>query len=450
MRLLAGLLLSLLAVPAFAQKPVPAPMLGLTTDTEARWVAFELTPQDQIRFTLELDGRPVTAMLDTAVSVTTISRAYASRTKLRTRGERSATAIGGAVGIEWADSAPISLGGLRRTGGKFAVLDLAQAATGGDAVEMLVGIDLVGGYALDIDYPARRFRLLRSGRMPFPGASAPLGSRNDLSFYLTEMDLHGVRVRPMVIDTGDGGAITVSSEAWRPHGALAPRMTTTMSHGLAGPVVTELAVLPEVKIGALTARNVAINVERTGGYSSRIGVAGRIGSGLLKRYLILLDPTAGHMILSPGPEADLPPVRSTSGLLVEAQGGALVVLHVMKGGPGEAAGWRAGERDLFGRWRVAASERLAGGGAGADGDAGAVRRRRATADARGVLLTAIRRNAGEDGGGDQREHLNGRPVDNADRDRDWRGACGAGRQTRLRLPARASPRADPEWTHHRP
>ena len=344
MRFLAGLLLSLLAAPAFAQKPAPAPILTLASDTEARWVPFELTPQDQIRFTLDLDGRPVTAMLDTAVSVTTISRTYASRMKLKTRGERSAAAIGGAVGIEWADAASITMGGLRRTGGQVAVLDLAQAAIGGDAVEMLVGIDLVGGYALDVDYPARRFRVLQSGRMSFSGKSAPLRIGTDRSFYITEIQLHGVRVRPMVIDTGDGGAITLSSDAWRPHAGLAPYKTTMMSHGLAGSVVTDLAILPDVTLGALTAHNIAMNIERADGYSNRIGVAGRIGSGFLKHYHILLDPTAGHMILSPGPDANAPPVRSTSGLLVEAQDGALVVLHVMKGGPGEAAGWRAGER----------------------------------------------------------------------------------------------------------
>lgn len=345
MRCLAGLLLSLLAVPAAAQKAAPQPILTLAVDTEARWVPFELTPQDQIRFTLNLDGRPVTAILDTAVSVTAVSRAYAGRTKLRTRGDGSAAAIGGSVGIEWADIGSIALGGLRRTGGSVAVLDLAQAAIGGDAgVEMLVGIDMVGGYALDIDYPARRFRLLQSGRQPFQGASAPLRVGTDLSFYLTEMWLDGLRLRPMVIDTGDGGTVTLSSEAWRTRGRAGTRMTSTMSHGLAGPVVTDLTILPELRLGTLAARDVPLNIERADGYSSRIGVAGRIGSGLLKRYHILLDPKAGHMILAPGPEAAMVPPRSTSGLLVEARDGVLVVLHVMKGGPGESAGWRAGER----------------------------------------------------------------------------------------------------------
>lgn len=345
MRYLAGLLLSLLAVPAFAREAPPQPILTLAADAEARWVPFELTPQDQIRFTLSLDGRPVTAILDTAVSVTAVSRAYAGRTKLRTRGDGNAAAIGGSVGIEWADIGSIVLGGLRRTGGSVAELDLAQAAIGGDAgVEMLVGIDMVGGYALDIDYPARRFRLLQSGRQPFQGASAPLRVGTDRSFYLTEMWLNGLRLRPMVIDTGDGGTVTLSSDAWRTRGRPETRMTSTMSHGLAGPVVTDLMMLPELRLGTLAARDVPLNVERADGYSSRIGVAGRIGSGLLKRYRLLLDPKAGHMILAPGPEAAMVPLRSTSGLLVEARDGMLVVLHVMKGGPGEAAGWRAGER----------------------------------------------------------------------------------------------------------
>ena len=332
-------LLFLVATPAFAQGPV----LTLATDTEARWVAFELTPRNQIRFTLELDGAPVTAILDTAVSASTLSRAYAKRMGFATRGESSAAAIGGRVGIEWASSRSITLGGLHRAGGELAVIDLSESATGGDAA-MLVGADLLAGYALEIDYPGRRFRLLQSGRMPFTGVSAPLKIGTHLSFYITDMLVDGRRVRPMVIDTGDGGTVTVSGDAWRALGAPGQRITSTIGYGLAGPAVTDLTILPELKLGALAARAVALNIERADGYSSTIGVAGRIGSGFLQHYHVLLDPKAGHMVLGPGPDTDVPPVRSTSGLLVEHDGGALIIRHVMKGSPGESAGWRAGER----------------------------------------------------------------------------------------------------------
>ena len=37
-------------------------------------------------------------------------------------------------------------------------------------IELLVGRDMIADYALDIDYDARRFRLLPSGRLPFARA----------------------------------------------------------------------------------------------------------------------------------------------------------------------------------------------------------------------------------------------------------------------------------------
>ena len=80
--------------------------------------------------------------------------------------------------------------------------------------------------------------------------------------------------------------------------------------------MSTLAILPAVTLGQQAIRNVEVRVEPTGGFSETIGVAGRIGSGLLQRYRVLLDPTAGRMVLSPYADADAPPLRSTSGLLV--------------------------------------------------------------------------------------------------------------------------------------
>ena len=77
-----------------------------------------------------------------------------------------------------------------------------------------------------------------------------------------------------------------------------------------------LAIAPDVRIGANATREAEVRIEPQGGFSDTIGVAGRIGSGFLQRYRVLLDPGAGHMMLSPGKDADDPPLRSTSGLLV--------------------------------------------------------------------------------------------------------------------------------------
>ncbi|MEG3123276.1 aspartyl protease family protein [Sphingomonas sp. GB1N7] len=335
---------ALLLLSTAATSPSPPAKDVLSPDTEGVWVPFDLTPGNQIRFTLDLDGAPVTAILDTGVSFTVLSRAYVATQRLKVRSGGSASAIGGVVPIGWIDTKTIRLGGLTREGGSISVAALPATATGSARpIEMLVGRDLTEGYALDIDYETRRFRLLPSGRMPFAGATAPLTVSRDRLVYTGEISLNGRRLRPLIVDTGDGNAVTLSAESWATARLIPPARTSTISYGLGGAIVTDLVILEEMKMGALTARNVELQVESSGGFSQRMGMAGRIGSGFLQKYRVLLDPKAGRMVLKPGPEADAQPLKSTSGVLVSAEKDRLRVLHVMRGSPAERAGWRTGE-----------------------------------------------------------------------------------------------------------
>ncbi|WP_375381124.1 aspartyl protease family protein [uncultured Sphingomonas sp.] len=332
------------AAPPPDAMPLPAGTSLLARDAEARWVPFTLTPGDQMRFDLSLDGRPVSAILDTGVSYSVLARRYATEQHLAVRAVGSATAIGGVVAIGWVDTRAVALGGLVRSGGGVAVADLPAIATGGTApVDMLVGRDLVGTAALDIDYAGRRFRLIPTGRMPFAGFVAPLAISPERQVYVTRVTLAGHVLSPMIVDTGDGSAITVSQPAWREAVPASIRTTTAIAYGLAGPITIELAIVPEVRVGDLVAREVEVRAEARGGFSEAIGVAGRIGSGFLQHCRVLMDPVAGRMVLSPGPDADMPPQRSTSGLLMTLEPGRLKVIHVMRGGPAEAAGWHAGD-----------------------------------------------------------------------------------------------------------
>lgn len=322
----------------------PVGSATLARDAETRWVPFELTPGNQLRFTMTVDGRPATAILDTGVSYSVLSRRFAERAALKVRPGGNATAIGGVVDIGWTPTATIAMGGLTRRGGGLTVATLPAIATGSaDAVDLLVGRDLTGGFALDIDYAGRRFRLLPSGRLPFRGFTAPLSISRDRLVYVSEITLGAARLRPMVVDTGDGSSVTVTAGGWANARLPGIRTTTAISFGLAGAVTSTIGIVPTLRLGELTARNVEIRVEPAGGFSDSIEAAGRIGSGFLQNYRVLLDPTAGRMILSPVPHADQPPVRSTSGLLVGVARDRLKVLHVMQGGPAQAAGWKEGD-----------------------------------------------------------------------------------------------------------
>lgn len=347
------LALFLAAAASCGQAPPPLPVATATPspgiarlapDAENRWVAFDLTPGNQIRFPLTLDGRTLTAILDTGVSVTVLSDTSPAVDPTRLRPGGRATAIGGQVAIAWMPTRTIAIGGLTLTGASVAVTALPALATGsGTAVDLLVGRDLIGAQAIDIDYANRRFRLIPSGRLPFPGATAPLAISARRQVYESAIVLGGRTLKPMIVDTGDGSAITVTQDGWAAAGLTTLPRTSAVAYGLAGPMVTTLTIVPVVGVGDLQARSVEVRVEGANGFSQAVGAAGRIGSGFLQNYRVLLDPGAGRMVLSPGPDAGRPPLRSTSGLLLGLEGDRLKVLHVMANGPAAAAGWKDGE-----------------------------------------------------------------------------------------------------------
>lgn len=336
------LLAALLGLAAPAQRVAAAPaVMHLATDTEARWVSFELTAGNQIRFRTQLNGRWVDALLDTGVTDTAVTTRFARAAGLKPLVAGRADAIGGSVALSWTGIDRVEVGGLVRTGGRVAIIDADPRVTGSAPIDLFVGSDLLAGHALEIDYDAQRFRLLPSGRLPFRGVTLPLRLAERSGLYLSELDLGGRNVRPVIIDTGDGGMVSLTRSFWQASAPPAMRTTTAIAWGLGGMVESEVAVLPALRIGGLAAE-VELRVEPDTGFSGRKGAAGRIGGGLLRRHRVLLDPRAGRMVLATGQNADWPVTRSTSGLMVAQEADRLRVLHVMRGSPAAANGWRAG------------------------------------------------------------------------------------------------------------
>lgn len=339
-------MLSFLLPLAFAASPVSAPAeepkdgIALAPDSEARWIAFDLTPSNQIRFEAVLNGRPVRAVLDTGLTNTLATQDFAARARLAIGRSQRALAIGGGVEVAWAPGGTLVMGGLTRRGGRIAVPD----APGQDrfGADLLIGSDVLSCCALDIDYAARRFRILPTGRLPFTGHTAPLALQRGSEVPVTELRLGGARLRPMIVDTGDGAAVTLSQAAWLSAKFRGATLTTTLGWGIGGALISEAAVIGGFTLGGNVLPETEVRIEGEGGYSATAGAAGRIGTGLLLRYRVLLDPRAGRMVLQPVP-APPPVLRSTSGLLLGAEGDHLRVLHVMRGSPAAEGGWREGD-----------------------------------------------------------------------------------------------------------
>jgi Aspartyl protease len=315
--------------------------VALAADAEARWVPFELTASNQIRFDATIGGVATQAILDTGLTHSVVTDALARRAGLRRRGRDRATAIGGDVDVEWAEPGSIAIGALSRRDLRVAITDVPGADRFGAA--LFVGSDLLGCCAIDIDYAARRFRILPSGRLPFTGVTVPLAMRADAPVPTVAARLGTTRLRPMLIDTGDGSSVTLARASWVQGGDPQAVVTTTLGWGIGGPVVTDTAVVTRFALGEAAPRETEVRIEDEGGYSARTGVAGRIGTGWLMRYRVLIDMRAGRLVLAPGPGVDAPVPRSTSGLLLAWQPGRFDVLHVMRGSPAAEGGWRVGE-----------------------------------------------------------------------------------------------------------
>ncbi|PCD03241.1 hypothetical protein COC42_02150 [Sphingomonas spermidinifaciens] len=339
--------LATLSAPASTGTPRKAVEPLLARDAETRWVSFDFTPGNQIRFAMDVGGTRASAILDTGVSTSVASRAFAGRAGLRlepTRGER-ADAIGGAVALGWTQVERLTLGGLTQARARLAVVDLSAVATGGtEPVDLLIGSDLLACCALDIDYAARRFRLLPSGRLPYDGPRAPLTRLPRTGVFATAATIGGRQVRPIIVDTGDGASLTLSRAGWTGLRARPRAITSAVAFGLGGAIETDMAVLPAVRFGTLAPVAIETRIEPAGGFSDQTGTIGRLGNGLFQRYRVLMDAKAGHMILSPTAAAKEAPLRSTSGLLVGYDSGRLSVLHVMRGSPAAAAGWKPREQ----------------------------------------------------------------------------------------------------------
>lgn len=332
-----------LPVLAAAQVPVPqsAATSRLAPDAEARWVDFELTRYNQIRFTVEIGGRTAQAILDTGLSDSVIGSDFAATAGIVPGGPARATAIGGDVTVAWAAAPTIRFGAVERSGGRIGILPAQSEARFG--ADVLIGADILGCCALDLDFERRRFRILPSGQMPFTGHRAPLTLRARSAIYTTSVTLAGKRLAPIVIDTGDGASLTLGAAQWASLGYRGSAVTTTIGWGVGGATVTDTAILPSLELAGLPAREIEVRIEPPRGFLDRIGVAGRLGMGTLSRYRVLLDPKAGQMVLAPGPASDAPAIRSTSGLLLEFTGTALRIVHAMRGSPARAAGLRDGD-----------------------------------------------------------------------------------------------------------
>lgn len=334
------------AAVSFSAVSAQAPDAPATTGDGA-WISYADGAGALLSFDAAIEGHRAHAVADTGVTFTSLDRTFAERlpaysasstsVTLSVSGGAAEAALGPLVDITLPASEPLK----RRT----LVTDHSRVASaGGRPIDMLLGMDVIGRRALDLDLAHGRWRFAPSGESWSGAFSAPLRYSTDRYHNYIVIAVAGRPLR-LGIDTGYDAGLMLTAEAAANAGLLKTgRVTTIAAQGLGGVAVTRLTIPKHLRVGTATLADVDVRIDDGNSLPTQWGFDGLVGLGLLRRFHAVLDYPAGAMRYTPADRAPSPPVRSTIGVQARPDGAGLAIVHVMANSPAARAGWKAGER----------------------------------------------------------------------------------------------------------
>ena len=324
---------------ALAQAPhASVRFAGGAVDTG--WIPFTDFP-DSIVLTVQVNGHPVQAVLDNGASQTALDFRLVNALGLGHGGGVEVDGISGAAGAALLQPIVVQIGPLSIALPTPIVLDVRKS---GIAQSMLLGREIFEHLIVDLDLPNQRlaFRLPGSFNPPSEMIAAPLEPQAS-GARLTAISLEDQPRVLAMFDLGSEEALAVSAVYAHENNIGAGRRTAKwVSGGVEGIEEITVTTLPSVRFGEAHLQDVPVSLV---GHWTRLESAVNIGMPLLSRYRLITDFGRDRLWLrADGKDLRAPFARNRSGLACLPRGGALTVIFVSPGSPGEASGFHAGER----------------------------------------------------------------------------------------------------------
>lgn len=337
--------------PALAEDPAPTGQVQYRPVPETGqpdWIAWTADSDGVLRFNAVVSGRPVNAMADTGATLTALDRGFAETLGAKVEASAQGIPVVGTGGPATAYPGPtIDLTFPSYTIERLptAILDLASLrAAGGRPIDMMLGLDVLGSGALELDLAEHGWRLWPSGVQSQGAETAPL-RRSESGFYAFVTIPVGTRPLRLWIDTGSMAGLRLTAAAAETVEALKQgRRTSLATQGVNGVLVETLVIPSRLSFGAVELSEVPVAIGGEGSNAHPEEFDGMIGLGLLQRLHAVLDVPAGTFLYAANEGPPKPLVRSTIGLQTAWDGGGVVVRHVMANSPAASGGWREGDR----------------------------------------------------------------------------------------------------------
>ncbi|WP_174297285.1 aspartyl protease family protein [Sphingomonas bacterium] len=230
-----------------------------------------------------INARPATFMLDNGTSRTMIDAGFARRADIGLHLTKSQAVTGAAtkLGIGRTDALTLEAEHAFSVIGTMAAIDLSGvSASLGQNVDAVVGADVLDHASVMIQPGRMMLSLAPSGAIKGgSGILIPIVDRNKIL-----LQVNGAPVK-LALDLGSTGAVRLTDTAW--HRIFAGSGTTEKSDMTSADGVRRdtLRARAEVRLGRLTAKDVAVD----SGFVSRDSADGLIGTRFLTSMTVILD-----------------------------------------------------------------------------------------------------------------------------------------------------------------
>jgi predicted aspartyl protease len=269
-------------MPALALRSLP-----VRADTPlAGTHALSTTAGNRLMLPIEINGKAVEALLDSAAEATLIDRRFAASAGLA-RGEAVAARGSGAaeVDAEFVHGVTIDAIGLRLQDRTVAVLDLADVGTRllGHPLHVILGRDLFDAARLTIDIAGRTIGLADPEVTP-PGVGLPLTTQHGIETFPARVE--GGSPVHAAFDLGNGSNVLLGADYVQRADLLAHgrKIEHERGGGLGGEVERQVIVLDSIEIAGETFRDVPASIEDNASATDL-----NIGISILKHFLITTD-----------------------------------------------------------------------------------------------------------------------------------------------------------------
>lgn len=268
-----------------------------------------------------------------------------------TASDKTIRGIGGIKAVEFALGHKLKLPGLTVDNLDFHINDYTLlTSVYGLKIDGIIGFSLLKRFIITINYDDSLICVYSPGTFKYPKGGTLLRP----GFSAIPMQAATIKDGKLItnkfyFDSGAGLCFLISEDFASDSVVFEKnkRLLATQAEGLGGKRPMQLTVVNSIKIGPYKFRKVPTYLFKDEfNVTAYPNTGGLIGNDLLRRFNVVLNYPDQVIFLKPNKNFDHPFDYSYTGLGIYFEDGEVVVDDVMKGSPGEKAGFKSGDKIL--------------------------------------------------------------------------------------------------------